>query len=335
LDLRFWIGGKRIQVWELETVSDDDGFEQPDTRHPTPGTSTGHKPVLLRETLEFLNLRPDGIYLDATLGAGGHAAAILDVLERGRGKLLGIDRDPAALERARERLARFGEKVMLREGNFAEVDQLHAVSGLPPADGLLADLGLSSMQLEDASRGFSFDRPGPLDMRMDPHTRTTAAEIVNRTPERELADLIFKFGEERFSRRIARGMVKARPIRSTTELAQVVTRAIPSRTGLYHAHPATRTFMALRMAVNQELESLETFLSKALDVLAPGGRLVVLSFHSLEDRLVKHAFQAWKREGKAEVLTKKVVRPGEAELESNPRSRSAKLRAAEKTGARC
>jgi len=316
-------------------VKDDDGFEQPDTRHPTPGTSTGHKPVLLRETLEFLNLRPDGIYLDATLGAGGHAAAILEVLERGRGRLLGIDRDPMALERARERLERFGEKVVLREGNFAEIDQLHAESGLPPADGLLADLGLSSMQLEDASRGFSFDRPGPLDMRMDPHTRTTAAELVNRTSERELADLIFRFGEERFSRRIARGMVKARPIRSTTELAQVVTRAIPSRTGLYHVHPATRTFMALRMAVNQELESLETFLSKALGVLAPGGRLVVLSFHSLEDRLVKHSLQAWGREGKAEILTRKVVRPGEAELESNPRSRSAKLRAAEKTGARC
>ena len=316
-------------------MKDDDGFEQPDTRHPTPGTSTGHKPVLLRETLEFLNLRPDGIYLDATLGAGGHAAAILEVLERGRGRLLGIDRDPMALERARERLERFGEKVVLREGNFAEIDQLHAESGLPPADGLLADLGLSSMQLEDASRGFSFDRPGPLDMRMDPHTRTTAAELVNRTSERELADLIFRFGEERFSRRIARGMVKARPIRSTTELAQVVTRAIPSRTGLYHVHPATRTFMALRMAVNQELESLETFLSKALGVLAPGGRLVVLSFHSLEDRLVKHSLQAWGREGKAEILTRKVVRPGEAELESNPRSRSAKLRAAEKTGARC
>ena len=290
-----------------------------------------HVPVLLRETLEFLNVRSDGIYIDATLVGGGHAEAILQILEPGTGKLLGIDRDPAALARAHERLVRFGEKVILQEGNFAEIDQLHAESGLPPADGLLADLGLSSMQLEDASRGFSFDRPGPLDMRMDPHTRTTAAEIVNRTPERELADLIFKFGEERFSRRIARGMVKARPIRSTTELAQVVTRAIPSRTGLYHVHPATRTFMALRMAVNQELESLETFLSKALDVLAPGGRLVVLSFHSLEDRLVKHAFQAWKREGKAEVLTKKVVRPGEAELESNPRSRSAKLRAAEKS----
>ena len=312
-------------------MNDDDNFEQPEPRVASLESRVPHRPVLLRETLEFLNVRPDGVYLDATLGAGGHAAAILEVLERGRGRLLGIDRDPMALERARERLERFGEKVVLREGNFAEIDRLHAESGLPPADGLLADLGLSSMQLEDASRGFSFDRPGPLDMRMDPHAGTTAAEIVNRTPERELADLIYKLGEERFSRRIARGMVKARPIRSTTELAQVVTRAIPSRTGLYRQHPATRTFMALRMVVNQELENLETFLAKALGVLAPGGRLVILSFHSLEDRPVKHAFQAWRREGKAEILTKKVVRPSEAEIASNPRSRSAKLRAAERS----
>ncbi len=316
-------------------MSDDDEFGKPETRIANPESRLPHRPVLLREALEFLNVRPDGIYLDATLGAGGHAAAILEILERGRGRLLGIDRDPMALEQARQRLERFGEKAVLREGNFAAIDQLHAESGFAPADGLLADLGLSSMQLEEASRGFSFDRPGPLDMRMDPRTGRTAADIVNRTPERELADLIYKLGEERFSRRIARGMVKARPIRSTTELAQVVTRAIPSRTGLYRQHPATRTFMALRLAVNQELENLETFLAKALGVLAPGGRLVILSFHSLEDRLVKHAFQAWRREGKAEILTKKVVRPGEAEIASNPRSRSAKLRAAAKTGAGC
>jgi 16S rRNA (cytosine1402-N4)-methyltransferase len=311
-------------------VKDDSDFEQPEPRVAGAESRAPHQPVLLREVLEFLNVRPDGVYLDATLGAGGHAAAILSVLQQGRGRLLGIDRDPAALEWVRARLECFGEKAVLREGNFAEIDRLHAASGFAPADGLLADLGLSSMQLEEASRGFSFDRPGSLDMRMDPRAGTTAAEIVNRTPERELADLIYKLGEERFSRRIARGMVKARPIRSTTELAQVVTRAIPSRTGLYRQHPATRTFMALRMAVNQELENLETFLTKALGVLAPGGRLVILSFHSLEDRLVKHAFQAWRREGKAEILTKKVVRPGEAEIASNPRSRSAKLRAAEK-----
>jgi 16S rRNA (cytosine1402-N4)-methyltransferase len=284
---------------------------------------------LLRETLEYLKVKPDGTYIDATLGSGGHAEAILQALTTGR--LLGIDRDAAALELARQRLKVFGEKLIVRQGNFAGIDALHAASGLPPAGGILADLGVSSMQLEDASRGFSFNLPGPLDMRMDTSSGITAEEIVNRMPERELADLIYKLGEERHSRRIARALVKARPNRTTTELAQVVTRAIPSRAGLYQIHPATRTFMALRLAVNQELESLEQFLPKALGLLAPLGRLVVLSFHSLEDRIVKHAFLAWQREGKARVLTKKVIRPSAEELEQNPRARSAKLRATEKT----
>ncbi len=291
-----------------------------------------HRPVLLKEALEFLNVRPEGIYIDATLGAGGHAEQILKVLQQGQGKLLGIDCDPAALAVARERLQVFGEKLIVQEGNFAEIDALHAASGLRPADGLLADLGLSSLQLEDASRGFSFSLPGPLDMRMDPTTEKTAEATVNRSSERDLANLVFKLGEERHSRRIARAIVKARPIRSTTELAQVVTRAIPSRAGLHQIHPATRTFLALRLAVNQELENLEAFLAKALDVLAPQGRLVVLSFHSLEDRLVKRAFQAWQREGQVQVLTRKVVRPSEEEMRANPRSRSAKLRAIEKQG---
>jgi 16S rRNA (cytosine1402-N4)-methyltransferase len=291
-----------------------------------------HRPVLLKEALEFLNVRPDGIYIDATLGAGGHAEQILKVLQQGQGKLLGIDCDPAALAAARERLRDFGEKLIVQEGNFAEIGALHAASGLRPADGLLADLGLSSLQLEDATRGFSFSLPGPLDMRMDPTREKTAEALVNRSSERDLANLIFKFGEERHSRRIARALVKARPIRSTTELAQVVTRAIPSRAGLHQIHPATRTFMALRLAVNQELENLEAFLAQALDVLAPRGRLVVLSFHSLEDRLVKRAFQAWQRDGRVQVLTRKVVRPSQEEMRANPRSRSAKLRAVEKQG---
>jgi 16S rRNA (cytosine1402-N4)-methyltransferase len=291
-----------------------------------------HVPVLLREALEFLNVRTDGIYIDATLGAGGHAEQILRVLQQGQGKLLGIDCDPAALAAARERLRGFGEKLIVQEGNFAEIAALHAASGLRPADGLLADLGLSSLQLEDATRGFSFSLPGPLDMRMDPRREKTAAALVNRSSEQDLANLIFKFGEERHSRRIARAIVKARPIRSTTELAQVVTRAIPSRAGLHQIHPATRTFLALRLAVNQELENLEAFLAQALGVLAPRGRLVVLSFHSLEDRLVKRAFRAWQRDGKVQILTRKVVRPGQEEMRANPRSRSAKLRAAEKQG---
>jgi 16S rRNA (cytosine1402-N4)-methyltransferase len=289
-----------------------------------------HRPVLLREVIEFLKVDPEGTYIDATLGAGGHAEEILKHLSTG--KLLGIDRDPAALEIARERLQPFAERLIMLHGNFGEIDALHVSSGLGPVDGLVADLGVSSMQLEDASRGFSFSLPGPLDMRMDPHSDTTAADIANRTSERDLANLIFELGEERYSRRIARAIVKARPYRSTTELAQVVTRAIPSRAGLRHLHPATRTFMALRMAVNEELENLRALLGKTLDILRPGGRVVILSFHSLEDRLVKRAFQRWQHEGRARLLTRKVVRPGEDEVRANPRSRSAKLRAAEKIG---
>ena len=310
-------------------MTNDELASHNESRTPRPESRAVHRPVLLRETLEHLKVKPDGTYIDATLGSGGHAEAILQALTTGR--LLGIDRDAVALELACQRLQVFGEKLIVRQGNFAGIDALHAASGLPPADGILADLGVSSMQLEDASRGFSFNLPGPLDMRMDTSSGITAEEIVNRMPERELADLIYKLGEERHSRRIARALVKARPNRTTTELAQVVTRAIPSRAGLYQIHPATRTFMALRLAVNQELESLEQFLPKALGLLAPLGRLVVLSFHSLEDRIVKHAFLAWQREGKARVLTKKVIRPSAEELEQNPRARSAKLRATEKT----
>ncbi len=287
-----------------------------------------HVPVLAEEALKFLEVRPDGIYIDATLGNGGHAEEILKRLESG--KLLGIDRDPAAIAGASERLKRYGEKLRVMEGNYAQIDSLHAASGLAPAAGVLADLGVSSMQFEGAERGFSFQLPGPLDMRMGPDADRTAGEFVNQTSERDLADTIYKFGEERHSRRIARAIVKARPIRTTTELAQVVTRAIPSRAGLHQIHPATRTFMALRIAVNRELENLEAFLSKVLAVLAPNGRLVIISFHSLEDRLVKHAFANWSREGRVRLLTRKPVGPSEPEARGNPRSRSAKLRAAEK-----
>jgi 16S rRNA (cytosine1402-N4)-methyltransferase len=287
-----------------------------------------HVPVLVGESLEFLRVWPDGNYIDATLGGGGHAEAIVRQLRQG--KLLGIDRDPTALALAGKRLEPYSTRVILSRGNFADIALIHAASGLPPVDGVLADLGLSSMQLEDASRGFSFNQPGPLDMRSDPELETTAADLVNRMPEHELADLVYEFGEERHSRRIARAIMKARPIRTTTELAQVVTRAIPSRAGLHQIHPATRTFMALRLAVNQELENLGSFLKEVLSVLTPGGRLVILSFHSLEDRMVKRAFRAWEQDGRATNLTRKVVRPGGDETNLNPRARSAKLRAAEK-----
>jgi 16S rRNA (cytosine1402-N4)-methyltransferase len=287
-----------------------------------------HVPVLWREAIEILNVQPDGYYIDATLGAGGHAEEILRRLDKG--KLIGIDRDPAALAFAGERLKDFGEKLITMPGNFAQISDLYAASGFPPADGLLADLGMSTMQLEDASRGFSFSTPGPLDMQMGPNSGPNAADLANEMSEQELADVIFKLGEERHSRRVARAIVKGRPFRLTTELAQVVTRAIPSRTALRQIHPATRTFQALRMAVNRELECLESLLAQALDVLKPGGRVVILSFHSLEDRLVKWAFKAWQREGRARILTRRVVRPSEAEIAANPRSRSAKLRAAER-----
>jgi 16S rRNA (cytosine1402-N4)-methyltransferase len=287
-----------------------------------------HVPVLVTEVLQFLNVRAAGTYIDATVNGGGHAEAILrgapDV------RFLGIDRDAEMLAAARQRLAAFENATVLVHGNFAQIDEIHRASGLPPADGLIADLGLSSGQLDEAARGFSFDREGPLDMRMDKSGPQTAADLVNRLPESQLADLIFELGEERHSRRIARAIMKARPIHKTTLLAQVVARAIPLRTGLHHIHPATRTFMALRMAVNQEMENLDAFLNRSLDVLAPGGRMVVISFHSLEDRKVKRAFQQWSRERRAALLTKKICEPSETERAANSRSWSAKLRAIEK-----
>jgi 16S rRNA (cytosine1402-N4)-methyltransferase len=288
-----------------------------------------HLPVMPGEVLEFLTVKPEGIYIDATVGGGGHSEAILSRLE-GKGRLLGIDRDSTAIERVRQRLQNYGERLTLAQGNFAAIDDLQAQTGLAPADGVVADLGLSSLQLEEASRGFSFSLPGPLDMRMDPGSEGTAADLVNQLSERDLADLIYKFGEERHSRRIARAIMRARPIRTTTELAQVVTRAIPSRAGFHQLHPATRTFMALRLAVNTEIENLEQFLLRVPAILAPGGRVITISFHSLEDRLVKHTFLEWQRQRLARVLTRKVVRPRDAEVEANPRSRSAKLRVAEK-----
>jgi 16S rRNA (cytosine1402-N4)-methyltransferase len=307
---------------------DDTRYTTPDSRVPNRESRAGHQPALLREAIEYLQVKPDGQYIDATLGAGGHAEALLERLETGR--LLGIDRDPAALKLAGERLERFGARLIMLHGNFAELEALHATGGQPPVNGVLADLGVSSMQLDDASRGFSFMWPGPLDMRMDPSALETAEEIVNHLPERDLADLIFKLGEERHSRRIARAIVKGRPYRTTTELAQVVTRAIPSRAALHHLHPATRTFLALRLAVNAELENLRAFLAAALGVVQPGGRVVVLSYHSLEDRMVKQAFQAWQRDGRARIVTKKVIRPSAEEVQANPRARSARLRVAEK-----
>ncbi len=298
-----------------------------------------HIPVLYQEVLAGLQVKPGGQYIDATLGAGGHAAGILSA-SAPDGRLLGIDADPAALAVARERLAEFGQRATLVRGNFAALTEIATRHGFQPVDGILFDLGLSSLQLEAAGRGFSFQREGPLDMRFDPTLETTAAHLVNRLPEAELADILFRYGEERQGRRIARAIVRARPIRTTTQLAEVVKRATGRRRKI---HPATKTFQALRMAVNDELPALETALSQALDLLAPDGRLLVIAFHSLEDRLVKIFFRRESRDcicppelpicmcqhrARLEILTKKPIRPSASEVRANPRSRSARLRIA-------
>ena len=290
---------------------------------------------MLREVLEWLRIKPEGTYIDATLGAGGHSAAIAQRLTSGAiprrpsGRLISLDRDAQAIELARERLKTFGATVTLVQSAFSRIATVAQELGLPHADGVLADLGVSSMQLDRAERGFSFREAGPLDMRMDRSETITAEEIVNRWQEKELADLLYRKGEEHDSRRIARAIVRARPIRDTAHLATVVAGARKQR-GRQRLHPATKTFLALRIAVNRELEELGQFLLRAPATLASGGRWVVLSYHSLEDRLVKRAFQEGERQGMLRVLTKHVIQAGEEEIGSNPRARSAKLRCAEK-----
>ena len=278
--------------------------------------------------MRWLQIRPDGTYIDATVGPGGHALEIARRLKSGR--LIGIDRDPRALGAARERLRAYERQVILVHANFSRIEEIARALKLPPADGVLADLGVSSAQLDSVERGFSFRWAGPLDMRMDPDGQSTAAEIVNYWPERDLADLLYRYGEERDSRRIARAIVRARPMRDTEHLATVVAGARKKR-GRQKLHPATKTFLALRIAVNREMEELEQFLTRAPATLSPSGRWVVISYHSLEDRQVKHAFQRLAREGAVRILTKKVVQPSDAEIRSNPRARSAKMRVAEKS----
>ncbi|OLC93068.1 MAG: 16S rRNA (cytosine(1402)-N(4))-methyltransferase [Acidobacteria bacterium 13_1_40CM_4_58_4] len=279
------------------------------------GLSAAHTPVLLEEVLEWLHIKPDRTYIDATLGAGGHSAAIAERLTSGR--LISLDRDAQALELGRARLKIFGAKVKLIQAPFSRIAEVAQELGIPPADGVLADLGVSSMQLDQAARGFSFREAGPLDMRMDAGTdELTAEEIVNRWPERELADLLYREADEHDSRRIARAIMRARPIRDTAHLATTVA--------------ATKTFLALRIAVNREMEELGQFLSRTPATMNSGGRWVVLSYHSREDRLVKRAFQEGERAGTLRVLTKHVIQPTKEEKAGNPRSRSAKLRCAER-----
>jgi 16S rRNA (cytosine1402-N4)-methyltransferase len=290
-----------------------------------------HTPVLLDEVLEWLRVKPDGTYIDATLGAGGHSEAIAKRLTSG--KLISLDRDAQALELARERLKSFGETVKLVQSPFSRIAEVAQELGIPPADGVLADLGVSSMQLDQAARGFSFREAAALDMRMDTaNDELTADEIVNRWSEKEIADLLYREADEHDSRRIAKAIVRARPIRDTAHLATTVAGA-RKQWGRQRLHPATKTFLALRIAVNREMEELGQFLSRTPATMNSGGRLVVLSYHSREDRRVKHAFQEGERAGTLRVLTKHVIQPSEQEILGNPRSRSAKLRCAERVSA--
>ncbi|MBI2561783.1 MAG: 16S rRNA (cytosine(1402)-N(4))-methyltransferase RsmH [candidate division NC10 bacterium] len=290
----------------------------------------GHAPVLRVEVQALLQPRPGGRYLDATVGLGGHAEAILQASEP-TGALLGIDRDGEALILASQRLAPFGPRVRLLQGRYEALADLVGAEG--GFDGILFDLGASSLQLDSAARGFSFGREGPLDMRMDQSGGETAADLVNRLPERDLADLIFRWGEERWSRKIARAIAEARrreAIRTTAALADIVARAIPRGAWPRHIHPATRTFQALRIAVNEELTGLAPALEGAADLLRPGGRMAVISFHSLEDRIVKQTWRRLEALERGRILTKRPVTPGEDEIAANPRARSAKLRAMER-----
>lgn len=305
----------------------------------------GHVPVLLAETMSLLRPMPGKRYVDGTVGGGGHAREILRLSEPD-GRLLGLDADPNAVARARATLAPFGERALVLNESYTKLLALAQAHGFLPADGVLLDLGVSSYQLDQPERGFSFQHDAPLDMRFDPRRGETAADIVNNASETDLANLIYRYGEERRSRAIARAIVRERerrPIETTRQLAELVGRVVGGRPG--GIHPATRTFQALRTAVNGELEALETVLPQAVEALAPGGRLLVISFHSLEDRIVKQ-FMRNEATGcicppdlpeckcghkpRLALVTRKPVVASQAEIDANPRSRSAKLRVAER-----
>lgn len=302
-----------------------------------------HIPVLVDEVLEGLDVRPGGVYLDATVGGGGHAVAILE--ESGpNGRLLGLDRDPEAAGRAGRRLAAFGWRAKVVHASYVDLLDVARREDFLPLDGVLFDLGFSTWQIEDPERGFAFSLEGPLDMRFDTSQGVTAAELVNQLPEDELIDLLYRLGEEPRSRQIARAIVLARPIYTTQELVDVIDGVVGGRGGR-RLHPATRTFQALRIAVNQELASVEAALPNAVEALAQGGRLAVIAFHSLEDRIVKNFLRRESRDcicppeypvcqcdhrRTLRLVERKPIAPSEEEIEANPRSRSAKLRLAEK-----
>ncbi len=303
---------------------------------------TDHQPVLYQEIIHALQPHRNGLYVDGTLGAGGHAWGLLSASEPD-GRLLGLDVDPQALALATEKLAPFGSRAVIVRGSYTSLAEQLDRLGWPAVDGILLDLGVSSMQVDTAERGFSFKADAPLDMRFDPSQPTTADELVNTLPEAELADILFQLGEERRAYQVARAIAAARPVHTTGQLAEIVSRATHSgRPGM---HPATRTFQALRMAVNRELEAIETVLPLAVAALVPGGRLAVIAFHSLEDRLVKQFFRLESRDcicpprqpvctcghhATLREITRRPVQASETEISNNPRARSAKLRVAEK-----
>lgn len=289
---------------------------------PSSASNFAHIPVLAEAVLNGLNPKTGGRYLDATVGGGGHSALILTAVAES--SIVAIDQDPTALAAAQAHLSSFGDRVTFHQGNFAEFDP-----GETQFDGIIADLGVSSPQLDDPERGFSFRHPAPLDMRMNPDQSLTAAELINHLSEKDLADLFYIYGEERFSRRIARRIVARRPLSTTTELATIVCQSL-SQQPRQSIHPATRVFQALRIAVNRELDVLETFLTQSPSWLVLGGRLAIISFHSLEDRRVKHT---WRNDSRLKVLTKKPITPEIGEIEHNSRARSAKLRLAERQSA--
>lgn len=293
-----------------------------------------HQPVLVREVLEALKIRSDGVYLDGTVGAGGHAFQILESLGEG-GRLLGIDRDREILKIASARLETYGKRKFLLQESYENLEYMCQSAGVERVDGILLDLGVSSLQLDQAERGFSFLREAPLDMRMDPEEGRSAQEVLAQVSQKELEKIFRSLGEEPFSGRIARVIVETRrqhPIRTTQDLSDLILQAIPRRfsSGYQRLHPATRVFQALRIFVNRELERLESFLNKAPNFLSVGGRLVILSYHSLEDRLVKNYFRDWGKKGVLKRVTKKPMGASEEEKEKNPRSRSVKMRVAER-----
>lgn len=305
-----------------------------------------HVPVMLRECIEGLAIRPDGIYLDGTLGRGGHSEAIARRLTEGR--LIGIDRDPQAIMEAGERLAPFGETVTLVHGRFSELERILRELGIPAVDGMLFDLGVSSPQLDDAARGFSYRTDAPLDMRMDPGAGLTAFEVVNEWPADRLKKILYEYGEERYAPAVAAAICRSRKdgaIRTTLELADIVRKAMPASSLREKQHPAKRTFQAIRIAVNDELTELSDMLAAAPDLLNPGGRLCVISFHSLEDRIVKNAIASREKgctcprefpvcvcgfQQTLRSVTRKPIQPTKEETEANPRARSARLRIAQR-----